>query len=501
MRNLVRFMQVLIFSLALSIPIILLLWRGPAMPFERRAQTAFPSAASLLSSNPQSREQLADAIFERSLAKKMSVASKTAILRDAFGFVDEGDVVSGAPEWLFFKPSLSAWDCTKHSKLLSQLERFETLAEIADAADANILYVVAPNKASVENSVLLGRSSIRAKCYLEFESNFRSALNSLASKRVVDHHEVLRVGAGKLPTYYRTDTHWNSFGGALITKQLFERLVGTPYATASVADLSSSKGFVGDLNEMLLSSRKELDPQFKVLVSDELKAGLTELSEQTKILLIHDSFYARLRRVIQDSIPNVSFERVGPETFKNLKLDPSDFIIIETVERNFLGQAASPDFFGWGSPVGDWLLERSSQQAEDCHWQDGINLMDANPEMSTSHGLNKDDMGNWVTTNGDQQIKIAVPSRWTGKRVCFDIAVTSDQPSPVQLFLPIEDQASGDVSYSGGASIVIYPKSGEARLRLVLPSRIAGRTIRLRPSRRARAKINDLRIAAKPQGS
>ena len=500
MDKLIGYIQIAIFGLALSVPTLMFLFDGPSGPFERRTQTAFPTFSSVIGSDSEYRDQLSDAIFERSTAKKSAISLKSEISRDIFRFVDQGDVVSGDTGWLFHKSAFSNWDCSNHPRLMSQLERFEIVVEVADAANADILFVVAPNKASVNKSAIKGRASMMAACYLEFENEFRSAMRAIGSERIIDHFQILNESTDVAPTYYQTDTHWNSFGDALATEQVLERIPFDPAVDVSVSELPDTLETSGDLNQMLLSSRREPERSFTVTVTDEAIDAISRFAQGSRIRIVHDSFYARIEPLFQAIAPDISFERVGLETFKNLELAPSDFIIVQVVERNFLQQAGHPDFFGWGSPIGDWLLERSAEAAAECDWDSGLNLMEASPQLSSTANLGRSELDAWVTENGDQQLKVAIPSQWGGDQVCFNVVVESDEPSPIQLFLPVKKDAKAAVSYSGGASILLYPDDRTVSMKLVLPSRVAGETIRLRPSRRAGAKITDLTIAAKSTG-
>lgn len=500
MGKLISYLQIAVFGFALSVPVLMFILDGPSGPFERRTQTPFPSLSAVIGPNSENRDQLSDAIFERSTAKKAAVSLKSEIVRDVFQFVDQGDVVSGETGWLFHKSAFSAWDCPKHPGLLSQLERFEVVVEVADAADADILFVVAPNKASVKKSAIKGRASMMSECYLEFESKFRSKMDAISSERLLDHFPILNESAEVAPTYYRTDTHWNSFGDALAIKHLLESIPFDPAVEVSVLELPDTLEASGDLNQMLLSSRKEPERSFKATITDEGKEAIESFNRRSRIRIVHDSFYARIEPLIQEIAPNVSFERVGWETFKNLELAPSDFIIVQAVERNFLEQAGHPDFFGWGSPLGDWLLERSAETAAGCDWAGGENLMESNPLLSSTAQLGRSELEEWVTENGDQQLKVEIPTQWEADQVCFNVVVESDEPSPIQLFLPVKEDNNGTVSYSGGSSILLYPDDQIVSMKLVLPSRIAGEVIRLRPSRRAGAKITELTIANKPVG-
>jgi hypothetical protein len=489
MAKFLKIVQVLVFLTVLATPILLFVVIGPVDAFENREQTSFPSAWGILAPNAEGRKQLADAILERSSAKRLAIATRNRWLRNSLGFVDENRVVSGAAGWLFYRPSLDIWGCARHEELSSGLDHLVTVVEIADAASAPITFAVAPNKASVMHEVLTGRASTRAKCYLEFERTFRNRISQIASPRLVDHYDVLRDSADMGQTYFRTDTHWNSLGWARAVVQLSNATRLAAGRSVSVSFAVEEVAFDTDLNAMILSDEPENDARHEVVIDGE---------HQTfpHLTIIHDSFYGRAMSALRIVFPEADYVRF--RRLESLELEPESQLIVQSVERNLLNMFNSPKSLGWGSVVGDWLLGQSARAAEGCAWSSGIDLLAEDERRFQTSGHLVKDAGGLTTSTGSEIIEISVPADWEGGKICLRVTVDSPEASPLQVQLPIDPHSRAEASrYSSGASILVFPQDDRSSVSVVLPGRLAGENFRVIPSGVAGSIVRRLQIAPK----
>lgn len=424
-----RLLQGFVICMLLLAPAAGFLLAGVAAPYEGRSQTEFPAATEVARPDPVAREQLADALLERSTIRQWALGARARLLLTTLGYVDEPEVVSGADGYLFLRSSLEAWRCEQHARLTSQIERFIAIVELADAADAPIRFVIHPNKASVMPEMLQGRAGIYRRCYVTLQRQLESRLGELNSPRVLYQKHLLGDRHSGTETFLRTDTHWNSFGSMVA----FQELLASLAVRTNVQAAGLQQELETDLRRMAQLPGTETDARYRL-------TGVPRPAAE--MLILHDSFFQGLADPVRNRVPGAT---LWPWTrSSSVPLTDESTLVVSTAERFLLGRVSRASGFGWGSPVADWLFDRSAAAAADCSWQapDGV-LHDGRftfVDMPEHDGP-----------------------------VCLDVAVAT--PRLLRAFLPDDNGR-----FSNPDSIV---RNRAQALRIVLPTKYAGRTLRL----------------------
>lgn len=428
MPHAIRIIQGLSIIAVLLLPALALLMLPFAEPYEGRLQTEFPEPTDTALPDPAAREQFADALAERSSVRRLALQARSRLLQGVFGFVDQNDVVSGTDGFLFLRSSLTKWGCEEHEALRYGWDRFETIAEVADASRVPVTFVVVPNKATVVPYALEGRAGLYRECYQQFERELQRRLARLNSPRVIHQKSVLANPVQPL-TYKFTDSHWNSLGRTLALQQLLSHFSVETAVQDAGEDLLVETG----MRRMIQDDRKEPDRRFRLVGSGTVDADA---------LLIFDSFYQELSGQLPKWFTDIT-------AIHYRQLDDADFsraerLVITSVERAFLERAVNSWGVGWGSGSTQWILDKAERATEDCVWQEGLQHRIAN-----GYALLNAPAGR--------------------SRVC--ISLTFNKPLTSRLYLPDADGAFP-------TSSALWQENAD-RLALILPARYAGKTLKL----------------------
>ena len=468
--NILQPLKIFIVSLALVAPGLVFVFTGPVPGFEQKEQTVFPNTTSVLLPAPESRSQLADAIFERSAAKRFAIQSMNALHLYGFGFIETAGVISGSDGWLFYKPQFFAWACNRHDDLQMKLDRFIFLNELVVAAEIPLVFALAPNKASIEREYLGGRSSRYLDCYLKFEQKLTSAVSGLDHRYFVDHSQVLRHPPEEQPAYLQFDTHWTQESALLAMNQLFESRPGILGIPLYQAETRKEQASMDILNLMLLLEREEL-----VTVPVSVKPGPEEIKTAqlaSNALFIHDSFYGRILEYISDRSPNTRFQLPlpGKDVPVRENLESADIVVVEMIQRDFLDFLWSDSFFGWGSIFAEWLLDEMAVAARQCNWGVGRDLLA--DQGTTIRNLR-------MKGSKRTRVLFQVPDDVASGRVCVRLQVEASGAGGVKMYFSAPGGSRNQPGYSGSLMVSKNIQTGSNTLALVLPEDFRGKWVRL----------------------
>lgn len=480
--KLFQYLKILVVISALLAPGLIFVISGPAASFEQKKQANFPTPVSVLLPAPKSREQLADAIFERSKAKRWSIQLVNKFQLNVLGFVDTPKVISGSGQWLFFKPPFEAWECSNHQNLQERLERFSFLMDLITASEIPLVFALAPNKASIESENLGGRAHRYQDCYLKFEQYFTDAVSGISGLHFVDHSKVLRHAPGGPHTYLEYDTHWKRESGLKALNQLFESragILGIPlYRTTSKQEPAP----MDILNTMLLLNRNET-----VSVPVSRKPSAKELRSARlapNVLFIHDSFYNRIRNYIVDRSPHARLHnyREGMGEAIRPKLGMADVVVVETVQRDLLSRVWGDTYFGWGGTFAEWLLDEMGQASEQCDWEHEKSLWTDRPEKRIEFAnVAATGKKTRMKGTGKTHLQFRVPPKLPTGRVCLRVELEVFEPGKLNLFFSAPGATKRQPGFSDALMVSKNLKKGRNKLALVLPETFRNRRIRLEP--------------------
>ncbi|MHC1742392.1 MAG: hypothetical protein AB9873_05080 [Syntrophobacteraceae bacterium] len=265
-------------------------------------------------------------------------------------------VVVGKDGWLFYRSevladghSLNDYRGTiplPEAELAKLWKRITDNHRIFSEMGLPYLVVIVPNKHTVYSEYLpdLIRpfgGPTRLEQFTEFLSR-----EPLAEKLVLDLRQPLFQAKEQHPVYWKTDSHWNSYGAYVGYRTVMERLsvfdrelAPQPLVEDRVTLVPSPKG--GDLSQMLLMQDRLSEPndtRLELAPSPHAKAG-------KKLLLRHDSFGDGLYPFLNarfETLTNIApfapfpFERIASER---------PVAVVHVLAERYLTQAIHDDFF------------------------------------------------------------------------------------------------------------------------------------------------------------
>lgn len=477
--KLVQTLKILIVSLTLIAPGLVFVLTGPVPGFEQKTQTEFPGIASVALPAPEYRRQLSDAIFERSAAKRFAIQFMNALQLYGLGYIDNAGVISGTGRWLFYKPQFLAWDCRRHDDLRRKLDRFTLIHDLVAAAEIPLVFAVAPNKASIEREHMGGRTARYMDCYFEFEQQFTAAMSRFSSNHIVDHSEVLSHLPGERPTYLKFDTHWKQDSAVEAMNQLFESRPGVLGIPLYEPGIVYEQAHMDILNLMLLLEDKSFMPVPVSITPSEEEIKAAQLA--SNVLFIHDSFYGRILRYLEDRSPNARF--LLPLASDGLQvregLDNADVVVVELIQRDFLDFIWSDSIFGWGSNFAGWLLGEMGKAAQQCNWTVSENPLSSGQVTIRNVGVQEDSQG--MSGSRKSRVLFQIPNGMTEGRVCLRLQIETAKPGALKLYFSAPGASKKRPGYTGARMVSKTMEKGANTLALVLPESFRGQWIRIDP--------------------
>ncbi len=265
-------------------------------------------------------------------------------------------VVIGKNGWLFYRSevladgqSLNDYRGTiplSETELGKLWKRITDNERLLDQMGFPYLVVIAPNKHTVYSEYLPDQMRpFRSPTRLEQFANYVRR-QPMGEKLVLDLRQPLLKAKEEHPIYWKTDSHWNSYGAYIGYREIMKRLsvhdpdlAPLPLADNRVTLMTSPKG--GDLSQMLLMQDRLSEPNDTRL---ELARNTHSKANRT-LLLRHDSFgdglYPFLNAHFQ-TLTNIA--PFAPFPFERIKSERPIAVVHVFAER-YLTQAIHDDFF------------------------------------------------------------------------------------------------------------------------------------------------------------
>lgn len=261
-------------------------------------------------------------------------------------------VVLGKDHWMFYcSEALDDGNTFEDYRGLSPLSSRE-LEKLRIRLEANraefarhgmrYLVVVVPNKNTVYGEFL--PDSIRKSGTTRLDQ-FMEYMKSHSNVRILDLRKALLDAKNDCPVYWKTDSHWNSFGAYVGYREIVRCLsLDFPGLSAGniagAVDVSSSPPG-GDLAQMLFMQdvvSEENNTRFDL-------AGIPDHPQMHRVIFRHDSFgdnlYPYLNRLCEKVINIAPF---APYRFEALEREHPEVVLHVFAER-YIPQALHGDFF------------------------------------------------------------------------------------------------------------------------------------------------------------
>lgn len=265
-------------------------------------------------------------------------------------------VVIGKDGWLFYRSevladghSLNDYRGTiplPETELAKLWDRILDNHRVFSQMGLPYLVVIAPNKHTIYSEYLPDQMRpFRRPTRLEQFAAFLSR-QPLAEKLVLDLRQPLFKAKEQHPVYWKTDSHWNSFGAYVGYREIMKRLSAhapglspLPVQEDRVTLADSRKG--GDLSQMLLMQDllpEPLDTRLEIGPNPHSTSG-------KKLLLRHDSFGDALYPFLNahfETLTNIA--PFAPFPFERIESE-RPMAVVHVLAERYLTQAIHDDFF------------------------------------------------------------------------------------------------------------------------------------------------------------
>ena len=335
-----NWITVLVFCLFISAPLVTMVLglSGDLTALENRRLAPFPAETVLRGQWARFPTEFEDYFNDhfglRGTFIRLYMAHRKA-------FLDESpieQVILGRDGWLFFA-SQEGGDpvaCYQGTNLFSQ----EALKKVAASliswrdwlATRNIpfILILPPNKHAIYSEML--PDSIKKAAG---ETRLDQVVKYLAENTnltVVDVRPDLLKAKGRLPLYYRTDTHWNYLGGFYAYRRLMDDAVkvapGARIRELDDFDVKVGEKKGGDLARMMLQPDSIPDLEIVLEPRDDERPA-----DRPVIVLYSDSYGVYIEPYLKLSFGRVVFQpgwQMDPEVIER---EHPDLVVLSVVER------------------------------------------------------------------------------------------------------------------------------------------------------------------------
>jgi hypothetical protein len=267
-------------------------------------------------------------------------------------------VIKGKNGWLYlgnnYNNSLNnafgndAFTAQENKTIINNLKNIKTYL---DTKDIPFYFIIAPDKNQIYPE------------YLPFQLDKKETKATKLIKQIKDQttincfslHNSLMANKQNSELYYKTDSHWNSYGAYVGYTEIMKEINrNNTFKIESIDDYIITKmaNFNGDLSRMLLSDKKVDQITFKR--KKELDIEVINYSVpikhyknskgKGKLMIYKDSFTNALTPFLNNTFNEVMYVRDINLNTKLIESFKPDMIILEKIERNIinLSQIKSP---------------------------------------------------------------------------------------------------------------------------------------------------------------
>lgn len=348
----------------LLIPLVGMLVLGPSDAVSNERLAAKPRLWRGGQLNADVLSETADYFAGRFFLRPALITANSAVQAAVFRESTSEDVVLGKDGWLFYADTLDDFQGTNPMtgrELFCAARNLALLQEYCAQQGTAFLFVCAPNKNTICPEYMPGQYRKTGDT-----SDLDRLERALTEQGVsfCDLRDTLLMGH-ETRTYYRTDSHWNSYGSYLACGEILQALGKEP-ASADIA--ISSQAHAGDLYQMLYpaSGRTEDAPapaevRAFTYISDLRGADdqriETQADAEGTLFMFRDSFGNALHADLAGQFSQAVFSRSMPYDLSQADEVP-DVLIAEIAQRNLRWLAQRPPLLPAPQrPAPVWALE------------------------------------------------------------------------------------------------------------------------------------------------
>ena len=235
-------------------------------------------------------------------------------------------------------------------------EKLKTLYNALQAQNIMLVLVVAPNKATIYPDKLPDElHKIEAKSQLDL---IIETLQQQGPQVLIDLRPALDKARQRNIIYYKTDTHWNSYGAYAAYAEIMKKISQT-YPALAPKKMNQFQINITGTNVLdiarVISATYIKEPSLTIRpiknnlrwviynTSDpspiSISYSTSDNSNMPRLLMYVDSFGVRLKPLISPHFSQATFnntQTLSPDalSFKQIEVTKPDIVIIEIVERN-----------------------------------------------------------------------------------------------------------------------------------------------------------------------
>jgi hypothetical protein len=463
------------FVAMIASPLFVLAIRGAVEPYGHKDFTPFPSAEALAKSSIGAFDQIASALLERSQLKKSAVSVRNTVLLKVIRQYDHNDIATGEDGWLYWKGDWFGGQCQTKYDIEMAVSRIDAMLDVAGASGIEMYFAIPPDKSTLYPEFLDPHFEKYWACKRQSAELLRSTIRANAP-RVVDHLTSL-LDAKRNSTgdklYGGADTHWTNFGGAVAFRQLLAAIF--PDAKGVQPPALTGKMTLGpaDLETiMLMVGNGYMQSEMDTSAERKALSSMKPFDQAEATVILHDSFYNKIIGLTDPFRRGVEHE-LGADPREIMKeVLATQRLIVSRIERAVVDSVLT-GALAWSSPLGRSLVARDKLAARECK-----DFTPAHREQKLQAMVG--DASGYLATGPDPQMATTVPiSNGNGKTPCVRLQITLKNSDTFEIFFP--PRGNEDQTFVAGRSIQLPLDAGDHAIALVLPSYLAGRSIRIDP--------------------
>ena len=259
-------------------------------------------------------------------------------------------IIKGKKEWLFLGNSYeNSFDNAFGNNQFNQEEltlittNLNKIKAYLDSKNIDFHLVIAPDKNQIYSEFLPYQlKKNKTKCAILLDK-----LKKETSINAFSLHTTLLNNKNKETLYYKTDSHWNTYGAFVGYKEIISKLNTTKNIITETLDnylITKTKDYTGDLSVIIQSKNKVERFSFKrkeKIDIDTLSYNLSlkhfkNKKGKKKLMVIRDSFSDNLMLFLNNTFNEVSYIKHQNIDTKLIEKVKPDIVIIEIIERNLI---------------------------------------------------------------------------------------------------------------------------------------------------------------------
>ncbi len=205
------------------------------------------------------------------------------------------------------------------------------------------LIVIAPDKPTIYPEYMPDNIKV-ARAYTRTDQLIEYLKKSGSKMQILDLRDELRNAKSQYPVYYKTDHHWNRFGGFLAAQAIVRELAPyypglEPFSLSNYEVTAEKTKGIGNLAGMMAIPEHLEDVEILFSFNPLSLKHIEEYARQSpKIIIFHESFINAVMPFLSDHFRYIAKMRWSPGIldYRLIELSKPDLVIVE-IEESYQG--------------------------------------------------------------------------------------------------------------------------------------------------------------------